>query len=398
MAKFHRFLKLNDRFDSQVFTFVLPNKVAFEQTEESYTKDFIYGHHKWSAIFVKTDIHLGAFLKLQSVTQGMKCQIDFSFTLLNREHYTRNESFIEKGCIFTSEENQHGRKPFVGLDDLVQRNFMQDSGEFLVELELRKINCTFESTVRLPKESNSRFSYDQRLESSYFSFGLFDWSVSLYPNQGNLEQEESVAMQLHRHTSFDHICNVRYSISLGENGAFDSEEIEQLVDLAGNGDVYVINASLYKLTKGRSSLKIKVTMISVVSVSEVTLDISSKSKNKAHCYDRDKQAWMLQSDTSTKALAFKLYYTDITHVPRKYSRYVCWNIILLTRYLPDKPVKTHFGPYSRYFVQQDLDDGYYFSTGIPVNQVKQYELRHEKSCLRCLRPGKTQTGLRSHRS
>ena len=369
MAKFHRFLKLNDRFDSQVFTFVLPNKVAFEQTQESFTKDFIYGHHKWSAIFVKTDLHLGTFLKLQSVTQGMKCQIDFSFTLLNREHYTRNESFIEKGCVFTSEENQRGRKSFVGLNDLVQRNFMQDSGEFLVELELRKINCTFECNIRLPKESNSRFSYDQRLESSYFSFGLFDWSVSLYPNQGNLEQEESVAMQLHRHTSFDHICNVRYSISLGENNAFDSEEIEQLVDIAGNGDVYVINASLYKLTRGRSSLKVKVTMISVVSVSEVTLDISSKSKNKAHFYDRDKQAWMLQSDTSTKVLGFKLYYTDITHVPRKYSRYVCWNIILLTRFLPDKPVKTHFGPYSRYFVQQDLDDGYYFSTGIPVNQV-----------------------------
>ena len=128
---------------------------------------------------------------------------------------------------------------------------MQDSGEFLVESELRKINCTFECTVRLPKESNSCFSYDQRLESSYFAFGLFDWSVSLYPNQGNLEQEKSVAMQLHRHTSFDHICNVRYSISLNENGAFDSAEIEQIVDLAGNGDVYVINASLYKLTKGR---------------------------------------------------------------------------------------------------------------------------------------------------
>ena len=127
---------------------------------------------------------------------------------------------------------------------------MQDSRESLVELELRKINCTFECTVRLPKESNSCFSYDQRLESSYFAFGLFDWRVSLYPSQRHLEQEESVAMQLHGHTSFDHICNVRYSFSLGENGAFDSEEIEQLVDLAGNGDVYVINASLYKLTKG----------------------------------------------------------------------------------------------------------------------------------------------------
>ena len=111
-------------------------------------------------------------------------------------------------------------------------------------------------------------------------------------------------------------------------------------------------------------------MILVVSVSEVTLDISSKSKNKAHCYDRDKQAWMLRSDTNTKALVSNF----ITQTFRMFLGSTvdtwCWNIILLTRYLPDKPVKTHFGPYCRYFVQQDLDGGYYFSTGIPVNQVK----------------------------
>ena len=39
------------------------------------------------------------------------------------------------------------------------------------------------------------------------------------------------------------------------------------------------------------------------------------------------------------------------------------------RYIPDSAVKTNFGPFARYYVQQDLDDGYYLKTSIPVDQV-----------------------------
>lgn len=291
MARLQRFLKLNDRFDSQVFTFALPGKIAKDNSPDIYTKEVKYGYHKWTAIFSRDDKHLGCFLKLQSACSGMKCQIDFSFTLLNREHFTRNEMFIEKNCVFTTDANQYGRKTFVGLNDLLERDFTQVSGDYLIELEMRKINCTFECYIRLPRETHSRYAYDTRLESPYFSYGLFDWSVSLFPNEGNYKNDETIALQLHRHTSFDHICNVRYYISIGENGAFQSEELDQLVDIAGNGDVYLVNGSLLQLTRGRSSLKLKISMISVVSVSEVTLTVGSRNKTRAHLYDRDKQAW-----------------------------------------------------------------------------------------------------------
>jgi hypothetical protein len=300
MAKLHRFLKLNDRFDSQVFTFLLPSKLVTDDNPDTYTKDVVYGYHKWTAYFIRTELHLGCFLKLQSACNGMKCQIDFSFTLLNREHFTRNETFIEKGCVFTTESSQHGRKNFVGLNDLLERDFTQVSGDYLIELEMRKINCSFECYVRIPRETHSRYASDTKLESSYFSYGLFDWSISLYPNEGSVEQDENIAMQLHRHTSFDHICNVRYYVSIGENGAFQSEELDQLVDIAGNGEVYIVNGSLNQLTKGRSSLKMKITMVSVVSISEVTLNVAGKSKSRAHLYDRDKQAWYDYLNNSIK--------------------------------------------------------------------------------------------------
>ncbi|KAL4234825.1 hypothetical protein ACF0H5_006466 [Mactra antiquata] len=292
MAKLHRFIKLNDRFDSQVFTFLLPAKLVTEKNPETYTKDVVYGYHKWTAIFTRTDVHLGCYLKLLTCCDGMQCQIDFSYTLVNREHFTRNETFIEKGIMFTSESTQHGRKNFVALGEMVERDFSQASGEFLIELEMRKINCSFECYVRLPRETpNSRYSDDSKLESSYFTYGLCDWSISLTPNDGSVQHDEHFTLQLHRHTSFDHICNVRYYVTIGENGAFQSEELDQLVDTTGNGEMYVINGSLYQLARGRSSLRMKITMVSVVTVSEVTLNVSSRSNSRAHLYDKDKQAW-----------------------------------------------------------------------------------------------------------
>ncbi|KAH3769960.1 hypothetical protein DPMN_171239 [Dreissena polymorpha] len=209
MAKLHRFVKLNDRFDSQIFTFELPAKVATDTISGTWSKDIVYGYHKWTVSFIRNDSHLGCFLKWLSNCGGMKCQIDFSFTLLNREHFTRNETFIEKGFVFTTELNQHGRQTFVGLNDLLEKDFSQVTGDYLIELEMRKVNCVFESYIRLPREMQSRYAYETKLESAYFSFGLFDWSISLIPSEGNMHQDENIIIQLHRHTSFDHLCNVR---------------------------------------------------------------------------------------------------------------------------------------------------------------------------------------------
>ncbi|KAL4234824.1 hypothetical protein ACF0H5_006465 [Mactra antiquata] len=78
---------------------------------------------------------------------------------------------------------------------------------------------------------------------------------------------------------------------------------------------------------------------------------------------------LMEADTTGKYLSFCLYYTDVAHVPRKYSRYVCWNILVLTRYIPTHKVKTNYGPFSKYHVQQELDDGYQVHTSIPVDEL-----------------------------
>ena len=128
-------------------------------------------------------------------------------------------------------------------------------------------------------------------------------------------------------------------------------------------------------------------MISVVSVSEVYLRAvpfigNSRSSSsgltgsgvegasRAHCYDRDKQAWILEADLSGKYLAFRLFYTDISHVPRKFSRYVGWNIRLVSKGGSSRPKRTLDGPYCKYYVQQEADDGYVIRTDLLLDEVR----------------------------
>ncbi|KAH3769961.1 hypothetical protein DPMN_171240 [Dreissena polymorpha] len=39
------------------------------------------------------------------------------------------------------------------------------------------------------------------------------------------------------------------------------------------------------------------------------------------------------------------------------------------RYIPEHKVQTNYGPFSRYYVQQDLDEGHLITTTIPVADV-----------------------------
>ena len=148
MAKLFRLSKLYDRFDTQVFTFQLPPSLTKEFAPDVFSRYFSYGGHTWGIHLMRSEKHIGAYLCLKNTSEGLSCKIDFTFTLLNRDHFTRNDSVVERGCHFDMEKHTHGRKTFIGISDLCNRNFMQDSGDFLIELEMRNAKTTYE-TVRI---------------------------------------------------------------------------------------------------------------------------------------------------------------------------------------------------------------------------------------------------------
>lgn len=183
MAKLFRVVKLQDRFNTEVFTFQLPAKLMKDSAQTSFSKDFNYGYQKWTASFVKSEKHLGAFLRLRTASPHVVCNVDYAFTMVNTEHFTKNETFIEKGSEFTKENDTRGRQTFISLEDLVSRTFIQQTGEFLVELELRHMTTAMECFVRVPKDYQARYASNIKLELrisvSGYSTGVYHYILTL---------------------------------------------------------------------------------------------------------------------------------------------------------------------------------------------------------------------------
>ena len=66
---------------------------------------------------------------------------------------------------------------------LEDQGFMDRNGEFQLEFCLANIHSTYEHKFRINQSifaANS--SKMTKLETSYFSFGIYDWSLSIYPS------------------------------------------------------------------------------------------------------------------------------------------------------------------------------------------------------------------------
>lgn len=80
----------------------------------------------------------------------MRVYIDFSFTLLNREHFSANETFSGRQIKFTFDSPAQGNRRYIPVDDLYERNFTDTNGEFQLELTLASPRTLYETEVRLP--------------------------------------------------------------------------------------------------------------------------------------------------------------------------------------------------------------------------------------------------------
>ena len=106
MALLYRFTKLNDRANTGIFTFIVTKSVTRDLHRDATTKDFYYGYHRWAISFTRAnDKALGVYLILRNPSPHTECYADYALTLLNREHYSRNESYYEKASKFTQDKS-----------------------------------------------------------------------------------------------------------------------------------------------------------------------------------------------------------------------------------------------------------------------------------------------------
>uniref|UniRef100_T1IZ86 MATH domain-containing protein n=1 Tax=Strigamia maritima TaxID=126957 RepID=T1IZ86_STRMM len=369
MALLYRLVKLRDAGDTRVFTFIVTRTVTRDVHRNDVTsKEFPCACHKWAISFTRTDRQaLGVFLVWRSACVGIRCYVDFVFTLLNREHFGQNEVFSAKCCRFTVDQLANGNRRLIpSIDELRSRAFTDDNGEFQVEVALANITTVFESDIRVPHPLC--FSHGKsaaKLETNYFLFGNFEWNVAVVPLH---DAPDKILITLNRLTGFDYQCRVRYRVVLGDGDRrLDSSPINDFSDSDGRGFGWPVKAQLSDFVR-RGSLRIYIELISAHTISEVKV---FPSNGISTCYDREKQTWAIEADANGDFLRLKVVYKDAISLARNHLRYVAWSAQIVRRHPKTgtrdltEVLKT---PLSHYYIHE-ADDGIMMETNIPIHEV-----------------------------
>ncbi|CAB0016670.1 unnamed protein product, partial [Nesidiocoris tenuis] len=82
-----------------------------------------------------------------------------------------------------------GNRNYIPVSDLYSRNFTDNNGEFQLELSMGHVRTMFDTEFRLPTSMFGQLTRGQspvakipaKVETTYFTFGGFDWNLALYP-------------------------------------------------------------------------------------------------------------------------------------------------------------------------------------------------------------------------
>ena len=144
--------------------------------------------------------------------------------------------------------------------------------------------------VQLPRDKDHHHhhhhqsAYDHpKGETNYFSYGNFDWNLNVYPFGDCPENEGRPLVSFIRQTHFDHLCRVKYRLTLGRGDKIlETDVIEQVFDISGHGAPYDVGYNLFQLTASKGRLSLKVELLSVTAFSEIQVSPLNRSKNRAH--------------------------------------------------------------------------------------------------------------------
>ena len=406
MALLTRFIRLPDRANTHVFTFVVTRSVTRDLHRDVTSKEFSYGYHRWAITFSRAGKVLGVYLVWRNPSEGLRVYIDFSFTLLNREHFSANETFSGRQIKFTFDSPAQGNRRYIPVDDLYDRNFTDSNGEFQLELTVSNPRTIYETELRMPlpglpaapatnhhssplhssqvaapvtavsaasasatfaSSSSTAPSKTVKLETTYFSFGGFDWNVSvvaepysvtaaasaagfslsLASNLGLSDKEReremrergrvgssgdlgsgSLALRLRRLTGVDHKSRSRYYMSVGDGDRrISSGLLDDVSDSEGAGSIWCPRLRLQDMAP-KGTLRLQVELVSANTLSETFITLGANQNTPsgigglaaATCYDRDKQAWAFEADTHSEMLRVRVMYRDVRNVPRNHIR------------------------------------------------------------------------------
>ncbi|XP_045539847.1 uncharacterized protein LOC106719029 [Papilio machaon] len=350
MALLYRATRLKDRADTHVFTFVVTRSATREPDRDVTSKDFCCSHQRWAVAFSRTDASLGVYLVWRGACEGMRVYVDFTFTLLSRDHFTANEGFSGKQVRFNAGCAAQGRGRCITLAELTAK-FADARGEFQLELTMSKVRTLYSCELRAP-----------RLDTPPIAFAGFDWSVSA--SGGN---KEPLTLRLVRLSGEGQRCRVRYALALGEGERrLHSGPLECVCDPEGRTPPWNPRPPSRILHKG---VRLTVELVWARALAELAVSAAGRA---ATCYDRDKQAWALRCDTHSETVRLHMLYRDVHNVPRNHLRYVSWSAWLVRASpAPGEADADELpgAPFEHYYAQESADEGLMMETALRVEDI-----------------------------
>ncbi|XP_070575467.1 uncharacterized protein [Ptychodera flava] len=374
VAELHRFLSLDDKLDTQIFTFLLAN--PFDHNfEKVQSREFAYANNRWRLSIVKAEHNLHFYLQLLEATDGLVCSLDYAFSVLNRGDYARNETFSESGCQFTKRASSHGRRSMISRDEILHDGYLDENHQLLVELTVKDATTTFECEIDMRQSSDVRFP---RHQSSYLSLAGFDWNVSVYPNGDWADHEGRVMVNLNRLTQFNHFCRVRYRITIGDDSdtkCYTTDTLDDTFDFGGDGHGFQLYDDLERyMQDDRLKIVVEFLQLSVIRETKIYVFEDEAEKNQVYFVDLEKQTWCIESDVTKKNLRFRLHYIDQYRLPNNYARYLRWDVVVVGEAGQRK--RALEGPFSEYFARRSDETACEMVTELPVKELADPDKRY----------------------
>lgn len=281
----------------------------------------------------------------------MRVYVDFTFTLLSRDHFTANEGFSGKQVKFSAGCCAQGRGRCVSLAELTAK-FADARGEFQLELTMSRVRTIYACELRAP-----------RLDTQPIAFAGFDWQVCVTGGCG----KEPLSLRLVRLSGEGQQCRVRYALAIGEGERrVHSGPLECVCDAEGRTLPWVPRPPVRQTNK---TVRLTLELSWARLLAELNVAAGGRA---ATCYDRDKQAWAVRCDTHSETVRLHMLYRDVHHVPRNHLRYVSWSAWLVRAApAPGEPDADELpgAPFEHYYAQDSADEGLMMETALRVEDV-----------------------------
>lgn len=156
-----------------IFTFSVPVSLVRGFVEEIVTSPFEYHSFRWRLRLIRTQLHVGAFIELSTRMENSNSRIyiDYTLTVINQEHFSKNQSFSRRNVCFNNSSKSHGDGCFVEASDLCERHFVFEDGHFLLELEIAY------PVVNICIEIHKHFN---DFKSEEFTLGEQNWHLKMF--------------------------------------------------------------------------------------------------------------------------------------------------------------------------------------------------------------------------